>query len=303
MAEPELIMNETICLRARLERFLAEPTELKVIYDEFSDELPHSIRARLNENLGTVFTRISRGVYITSYADGQALVIQNDAWAEMKEMESGIFDAIITDPAYPALNGQMQVGTTRKRNLNRGWKFETKELDEEIVQDFFRVLKPGGHFWMFAPAAAQTKLSDTATYNESQRQLVMSCGFTFNKVFIWDKVSIGMGYVGRARHELIYHFSKGKLNNLDGFKRKPNPQHYIHDVLTAKVPRGNRLHQTEKPMPLLVDMLQFSTLEGDLVLDPFAGSLSLAHAAIATGRNAVCIEMDPSIIERAMKRF
>ncbi len=297
-------IEEQKSLRKRLERFLTSPQQLRVIYDAFPDELPSTIRGRLNENIGKVFQRVGRGIYITAYGEGQALVLEGDAWQRMKEFDDDSFDAIITDPPYPALDGQMSVGTSRQRNLNRGWDFETKALDDDILREFHRVLKPGGHLWVFAPANATTNLSDTASYNESQRLLAKEAGFTYNKTFVWDKVSIGMGYVGRARHELIYHFSKGKLNNLGGFSRKPNPQHYVHDVLTAKVPRGtNRLHQTEKPIELLTDILQFSTLEGDLVLDPFAGSLSLAHAAIATGRNAVCIEFSQENITKGMQRF
>jgi site-specific DNA-methyltransferase (adenine-specific) len=298
-------MNMETNLRERLRRFLSEPQSLTLIYDAFQEEKKHSIRARLNENLGSVFMRIDRGIYVAAFGeDGQAAIIEGDAWEKMKLLPDQSMKAVITDPPYPALNGQMSVGTTRPRNLKGGWDFQTKELDIEILQEIERVLVPGGHFWMFAPAAATTKLSDSATYNEQQRQIVMKAGLQFNKVFIWDKVSIGMGYVGRARHELIYHFSKGKPDNLGGFSRKPNPQHYIHDVLTAKVPRGkNRYHQTEKPTLLLADLLQFSTDEGDIVCDPFAGGLGIAEAAIATGRNAICIEIDPEAIARGMKRF
>ena len=297
-------IEEQKSLRKRLERFLTKEQKLQVIYDAFPDSLPSTIRGRLNENIGEIFHRVGRGIYIAAKGEGQALVLQGDAWERLPEFDSDCMGNIATDPPYPALDGQMALGTSRQRNLNRGWDFETKALDLEIFQEFYRILKPGGHLWIFAPANATTKLSDTAAYNESQRLLAIEAGFTYNKTFVWDKVSIGMGYVGRARHELIYHFSKGKLNNLGGFSRKPNPQHYVHDVLTAKVPRGaNRLHQTEKPIELLTDILQFSTLEGDLVLDPFAGSLSLAHAAIATGRNAVCIEFSQENITKGMQRF
>lgn len=298
-------LRERVSLRKRLEEFLTEPFSLQVIYEEFDGEPPHSIRARIYENLGSVFTRIERGVYVTTYDHkGSALIIEGDTWQKSKELETDSFDCCIVDAPYPALNGQMSVGTTRPRNLKGGFDFETKELDEELLAELFRVLKPGGHLWLFAPAAALTNLSDTATYNEQQRQLFIQCGFRFNKVFIWDKVSIGMGYVGRARHELIYHFSKGKLNNLGGFSRKPNPQHYIHDVLTAKVPRGkNRYHQTAKPPELICDLLQFSTDVGGTVLDPFAGGLVTGAVAIATGRHAVLIEKDQNIIEKGLERF
>jgi DNA modification methylase len=157
---------------------------------------------------------------------------------------------------------------------------------------------------VFMPAAGRSMYGDIADYNERQRQLTMEAGFTYNRTWIWDKVHPGMGYYGRARHELIFFYSKGKPYNMGGFSRKPNPQHYIHDILTAPRPSNARKrHQTEKPIEILADMLQFSTEEGDLVLDPFAGGLGIAEACLKTGRNAVCIELDNNNINRGLTRF
>ena len=277
---------------------------LQVIYQNFEDELPSTIRGRLNENIGKCFQRVERGVYIAHTGDNQALIINADTWETMPTFPDNTFDGLIFDPPYPALDKQMQTGTTRARNRKGGWDFETRDLDEEILREFYRVLKPGGHMFIFMPAAGATSYGDTAEYNENQRQLTMKAGFRYNKTWIWDKVHIGMGYYGRPRHELIFFYSKGKPNNLGGFSRKPNPQHYIHDILRATRPSSRKKkHQTEKPIEILADILQFSTDEGDLVLDPFAGGLGLAEACLKTGRNAVCIELDPHNIETGITRF
>ena len=293
-----------ISLRERLVQFLEEEKPLQVIYQNFEDELPSTIRGRLNENIGKCFQRVERGVYIAHTGDNQALIIEGDAWATLPTFPDNHFDAVITDPPYSALDRQMQTGTARERNRRGGWDFETKDLDEEILRELHRVLKPGGHMFVFMPAAGRSMYGDIADYNERQRQLTMEVGFTYNRTWIWDKVQIGMGYYGRARHELIFFYSKGKPYNMGGFSRKPNPQHYIHDILTAPRPSNARKrHQTEKPIEILADMLQFSTEEGDLVLDPFAGGLGIAEACLKTGRNAVCIELDNNNINRGLTRF
>ena len=69
-------MNMETNLRERLRRFLSEPQSLTLIYDAFQEEKKHSIRARLNENLGSVFMRIDRGIYVAAFGeDGHAAII------------------------------------------------------------------------------------------------------------------------------------------------------------------------------------------------------------------------------------
>lgn len=55
---------------------------------------------------------------------------------------------------------------------------------------------------------------------------------------------------------------------------------------------GNRLHPTEKPVPLLQYLVALYSRSGDLVLDGFGGSGSSGEAALSLGRNAVIIERE-----------
>ena len=47
--------------------------------------------------------------------------------------------------------------------------------------------------------------------------------------------------------------------------------------------KGNRMHQAEKPVKLLEQIMEFITEEKEWVLDQFAGSFSLGEAALETG--------------------
>ena len=100
-----------ISLRERLVQFLEEEKPLQVIYQNFEDELPSTIRGRLNENIGKCFQRVERGVYIAHTGDNQALIINADSWETMPTFPDNHFDAVITDPPYSALDRQMQTGT------------------------------------------------------------------------------------------------------------------------------------------------------------------------------------------------
>ena len=62
------------------------------------------------------------------------------------------------------------------------------------------------------------------------------------------------------------------------------------------------LHSTQKPVALIEYLIKTYTTPGDLVLDSCAGSMTLAVAAMNTGRNYICIEKDPEIFEIGKKR-
>jgi site-specific DNA-methyltransferase (adenine-specific) len=75
------------------------------------------------------------------------------------------------------------------------------------------------------------------------------------------------------------------------------------DVLEYGQPDVNAYdHPTEKPVPLIADLLTNSTDEADTVLDPFMGSATTAVAAIQNGRDYVGFELDSEnyrdVIER-----
>jgi DNA modification methylase len=62
-------------------------------------------------------------------------------------------------------------------------------------------------------------------------------------------------------------------------------------------------HPTEKPVMLLRQLIEASSLHGDVVLDPFLGSGSTVVAARTEGRRAVGIEIEERYCEIAAKRL
>ena len=62
-------------------------------------------------------------------------------------------------------------------------------------------------------------------------------------------------------------------------------------------------HPTQKPVALLDLILQASTTEKELVLDPFNGSGTTGVSCIKNKRKFVGIEMDKKFCELSAKRF
>ncbi|MEG1842395.1 MAG: site-specific DNA-methyltransferase, partial [Alistipes sp.] len=68
----------------------------------------------------------------------------------------------------------------------------------------------------------------------------------------------------------------------------------MNEKTIIKQPRDHyaTIHPTQKPVRLLERLLALTTKEGDVVLDPFAGSFSTGEACINTGRKFIGIEID-----------
>lgn len=276
-------------LKENLAEFLTSPKHLKYIYRAFPKEKETTIRGRLNENINKCFKRIKRGIYLSVKGKSQALIIEGDAWEEIKEIENDSIDAIITDSPYSCIN-QYFFGTTRKRNVSGGWKFKTKDIDEQLLKEMLRVLKKGGHFFSFLPA----DVKGTIDYNNNFINKARDIGFDFNKRWIWDKRIIGMGYNGRGRYEQIIFLSKGK-------RKKPNDLS-IPDVLShKKLSPKQKIHETQKPNELIKDLIKFCSTENDIILDPFAGSLVVAEECLNNNRNNISIEIDGKMIIKSIK--
>jgi len=62
-------------------------------------------------------------------------------------------------------------------------------------------------------------------------------------------------------------------------------------------------HPTVKPVSIINDLIENSSLEGQLVLDPFRGSGSTGVSSISKGRNFIGIEIEPKYVEVAKGRI
>jgi site-specific DNA-methyltransferase (adenine-specific) len=196
-------------------------------------------------------------------------LVERDAVEWLKTLEDESVDLLITDPPYESLEKHRSKGTTTRLKVSKGssnqWFdiFPNKRFPE-LFAEIYRVMKNNTHFYLFC---------DQETMFVA-KPIGEEVGFKFWKPIVWDKEKIGMGYHYRARYEFILFFEKGKkkLNNLG-----------IPDVLSSPRIRGG--YPTEKPVDISKILIEQSTVEGELVIDPFFGSASVGEAALSTGRN------------------
>lgn len=132
------------------------------------------------------------------------------------------------------------------------------------------------------------------------------CGFT---ELIWDKETIGMGDLSvpwGPQHEKIrfatYEISKANrekgYGNLSARLRKGS---VIRS--TRAISGAVKHHPTEKPVDVLRQLIESSSVMGEIVYDPFAGSGSTLIAAALEGRLAIGCEYEERYCETAAKRL
>lgn len=209
-----------------------------------------------------------------------------DAIDWLKTLEASSIDLVITDPPYESLEKHRKVGTTTrlkqsKSSSNQWFKIFPNQRFEELFTEIYRVLKKNSHFYLFCDQETMFIIKPIAE----------KVGFKFWKPIVWDKVAIGMGYHYRARYEFILFFEKGKrkLNNLS-----------IPDILVEK--RIVKGYPTEKPVNLAKILIEQSTTENDIVIDPFCGAGFVGVAAKSLNRqfygNDISLEAVTIAIDR-----
>ncbi|PMM33740.1 DNA-methyltransferase [Vibrio lentus] len=191
-------------------------------------------------------------------------VFNCDAVEWLSSLDSESVDLLITDPPYESLEKHRKVGTTTrlkvsKSSSNTWFEIFPNSRFESLLVEIYRVLKKNTHFYLFCDQETMFFIKPIAE----------KVGFKFWKPIVWDKVCIGMGYHYRSRHEYILFFEKGKrkINDLS-----------IPDILEHK--RVFRGYPTEKPVPLLEVLINQSSQQNELVVDPFFGSGSTLLAAL-----------------------
>ena len=90
-----------------------------------------------------------------------------------------------------------------------------------------------------------------------------------------------------------------KVNKNDEKYLQACVPNYVQNPLKV----GNRIHPTEKPVPLLQYLVALYSKAGDTVLDGFGGSGSSGEAALSLGRNTIIVEQEKEFFNKLQSRL
>jgi len=166
---------------------------------------------------------------------------------------------------------------------------------------------------------------------EQVLRVLRKTGWKFQNLIVWKKKTSAVPCVSRfsKQYQIIAYAIKGdrpRVFNKLRIDLPPLPEHkyarengvYLTDVwddireLTSgyfagdealRDNEGKRVHKQQSPVALLLRIILSSTLPGDTVLDPLAGTGPALVVAYQLGRNSVGIEIDPEHVKTIKKRL
>jgi DNA modification methylase len=207
----------------------------------------------------------------------------------LPQLDEKMFDLICTDIPYgiSASGGGFRARTVHHHNYE-DTPLISKQLAQTILLEGFRVTKPRANIFMFCSIQIGW---------EWLQYLAKNVGWTpwQDPLIWWKSESEGLAPWGksgpRRTYESIFYATKGEK----GLISSPTDVFRVN-----RVPRHERIFAAEKPVELMRQLVECSTLPGDLVLDPCAGSGSTLVACRETRRKALGIELDENIYKTAM---
>ncbi len=206
--------------------------------------------------------------------------------------ERGGFDLLLTDPPY-GVNATATGNRVKALPLVGIANDDSTDMGVAIAALAWTRLRVHRHAYVFGPF--------------DLRALPGASGVA---ELIWDKVIPSMGdleHPWAKQHEPIQFAMRERAG--PSTKRTSKGEDNLGrmrggSVLRHMRPngRGANHHITEKPVPLLQELIERSSRHGETVLDPCAGSGSTLVAALVEGRKAVGIELEEPWAEMAAKR-
>lgn len=171
--------------------------------------------------------------------------------------------------------------------------FVSDEDFDEMLRAWFnnaaRVLIPGGSFYIWGGYA------NLGNYPKPLKE----AGLYFSQGIVWDKqhpVLTRKDFMG-AFEICFYGWKEGAGHKFYG----PNNAYDLWHV--KKVNPQAMIHLTEKPVELAVRAIQYSSKQGENVLDLFGGSGSTLIACQQTDRKAFLMELDCLYCDVIVQRF
>lgn len=221
-------------------------------------------------------------------------VVTADAFEWLPRQASVIFDHVITDPPYDAkthaglMSAAKSTSTTRTTG-RKGERPEMVDLDFEpledlaFVDDMLRVASR----WCLAFCSLEM-LGDYA------RQ----AGDRWIRSGFWHRPDGAPQFSGDRPAQA----GEGvAIMHPGGRKRWNGGGHRA--FWSCPVEHDDRVHPTQKPLRLMMQIVEQFTEPGDLVLDPFCGSGTTGVACLRLGRRFVGVERSECYAEIACERL
>ena len=226
---------------------------------------------------------------MNNIAEYENKIINADCIDILKQLPDNSIDLLVTDPPYRTISGGRDENSNWWKGSvlekNDGKIFAENDVDhKEWISLCYKKLKEDSHAYIMSNLINLFDLKNIAE----------EVGFELHNLLVWEKNNavFNKWYMKNCEYTLFLRKGKAKFINNLGSKTVEffeNPT--------------NKLHPTEKPVPLMQMYIYNSSNEGDLVLDPFSGSGTTAIACYRLKRRFICIEKDKEYYDKSLLRL
>jgi site-specific DNA-methyltransferase (adenine-specific) len=251
-----------------------------------------------------------------------SVLIQGDCVEVMKKMTEKSVDVVFADPPYFLSSGGISVQSGKMVSVDKGdWDKSLTIKDKLLfhqtwIREARKVLKDDGTIWISATLHSVYAIGVALELE----------GFSIINNVIWRKTNPAPNISARAfthstetviwarkqltptkkgKHYFAYDEMK-KYNNgkqLKDFWDLNDTNVVFESGTTPKREKTYGKHPTQKPISLLERIIEASTTEGQIILDPFAGSATTLFVANSLNRFAIGIELDKIYLDLGKKRI
>lgn len=236
-------------------------------------------------------------------------LIQGDCIEELKKIKKGSVKMIFADPPYflSTQNGISCSGgkmvSVKKGDWDNSLSLKEKHrFNKRWIRACKRVLSDDGSIWIsgtfhniysigMALEEEGFYIINNITWQKLNPPPNLSC-----KCFVHSTETI----LWAVKDKKKYTFNYSLMKEQNGGKQHKD---VWSGPLTPKKEKKLGKHPTQKPKYILTKLINASTNEGDLVLDPFSGSGTTGVCALELGRKYIGIEKEEEYINISKKRL
>lgn len=205
----------------------------------------------------------------------------------------GKVDAVVTDPPYEAVM-QNKWGVLSRQAPSSHVRHEAlgfaaiDEVRKGVAEAVKLACSGWGIFFCMAEGV------------RAWRDEIEASGAKYKRAMVWIKPDAMPQFNGQGPsvgHEMMVSAWYGPGHSRWNGGGKPGT--FIYNKNTP----GGGEHPTQKPVPLLSEIVHLFSFQGDLVCDPFMGSGTTGVACVKLGRRFIGIEIDEGYFDIACRRI
>lgn len=215
-------------------------------------------------------------------------VVHGDCRDLLRSMPDRSVDHFIQDPPYsPHVHSKQRRQTsqhqrTQGRQKLREGDLRFDPLDEGVREYVAREMGRLCRRWAIT-------FTDAESLHEWRRELVTSA-LEHIRVGAWVKSNPQPQFSGDRPAAGFEAISICHARGRKRWNRGGHPAIWTASVTTEKSPTGQRYHPAQKPLGLMMELVEAFTDPGDLVVDAFCGAATTGVACLRLGRRFLGVE-------------